>query len=96
MDEMTNFHEHISYWCKYEIICQNMQEKIFDIIVCGSKRNNRPSGTRPWAVTRQGSLPPNGRVPWGRILRSEPQHMTDIIIVSPLKSKWPHIGIIGF
>jgi hypothetical protein len=53
--------------------------------VCGSDRNIRPSGTRPWAVTPifrsepQASLPPNGRVTSGRIFRSEPQHMTDII-----------------
>jgi hypothetical protein len=36
----------------------------------------------PREPARQVSLPPNGQVPSGRILRSEPQHMTDIINVS--------------
>jgi hypothetical protein len=47
--------------------------------VCGSDRNIRPSVTRPWAVTRQASLPPNGRATSERRFRSEPQNMTDII-----------------
>jgi hypothetical protein len=50
--------------------------------VCGSDRNIRPSVTRQWAVTRQASLPPNGRVTSGRIFRSEPQNMTDIINIA--------------
>jgi hypothetical protein len=47
--------------------------------VCSSDRNIRPSGTRPRAVTREASLPPNGRVPSGRIFQFERQHMTIII-----------------
>jgi hypothetical protein len=57
-----------------------MQEKYLTY-VCGSDRNICPSGTRPWAVTRQATLPPNGRVPSGRINRPKPQHMTDIIFL---------------
>jgi hypothetical protein len=44
---------------------------------CGSERNIRPSGARPLSVTLQGLLPPKGRVLSGRIILSEPQHMTD-------------------
>jgi hypothetical protein len=43
--------------------------------VCGSDRNIRPLVTRPWAETRLA----DGRATSGRIFRSEPQNMTDII-----------------
>jgi hypothetical protein len=52
----------------------------------GLERNIRPSVTRLWSVTRQGSLPPNWRVPSERILLSELQNMTDIIMVYRLNS----------
>jgi hypothetical protein len=84
MDEMTLISMHIYHievnHFKYEIICQNMQEKNLTF-VCGLDQNIRTSETRPLAVTRQASLPPNGRVYSERISRSELQHMTDIIIL---------------
>jgi hypothetical protein len=46
------------------------------------RRNIRPSGTHPLAATRYASLPPNEQVPSGRIFLSQPQHITDIIILA--------------
>jgi hypothetical protein len=68
MDEMTLismniYHIGVNHF-KYEIIWQNMQEKNLTCVF-GSDLNIHPSGTRPWEVTRQASLPPNGRVPSG-------------------------------
>jgi hypothetical protein len=62
---------------KYGRICK----KIYLTYFCDSDRNIHPMVTRPWAITRQALLPPNGRVTLGRIFRSEPQNMTDIINV---------------
>jgi hypothetical protein len=51
--------------------------------VCDSDRNIRLSGARLWAlITQEASLPPNERIPSGRIFRSEPRHMTDITIIA--------------
>jgi hypothetical protein len=76
---MNIYHIGVNHF-KYEIIWQNMH------YVCGSDRNIRPSGTRPWAVTRQALLPPNGRVSSEQIFQSEPQHMTDIFSLLQSKS----------
>jgi hypothetical protein len=61
------YHIEVNHF-KYEIIWQNIQEKISDICL-------RSGSEYPW----QASSPPDGRVPSGRIFRSEPQHMTYII-----------------
>jgi hypothetical protein len=73
MDEMTlismNIYRIKVNHFEYEIIWQNMQEKISDMFVVRTRIS----------VPRE---PANGRVPSGRIFQSKPQHMTDNIIPS--------------